>query len=41
VPNAVWHERRTFVTFIFPTYTEKNMQEIAAAIRKVIAAYAT
>jgi len=41
VPNAVWHERRTFVTFIFPTYTEKNMQEIAAAIKKVIAAYAT
>jgi dTDP-4-amino-4,6-dideoxygalactose transaminase len=40
VPNAVWHERRTFVTFIFPTYTEKNMHEIAAAIRKVIAAYA-
>jgi dTDP-4-amino-4,6-dideoxygalactose transaminase len=40
VPNAVWHERRTFVTFIFPTYAEKNMHEIAAAIRKVIAAYA-
>ena len=40
VPNAVWHEARTFVTFIFPTYAEKNMREIAAAIRKVIAAYA-
>jgi dTDP-4-amino-4,6-dideoxygalactose transaminase len=40
VPNAVWHEARTFVTFIFPTYTEKAMREIAAAIRKVVAAYA-
>ena len=40
VPNAVWHEARTFVTFIFPTYTEKTMHEIAAAIRKVVAAYA-
>ena len=40
VPNAVWHEGRTFVTFIFPTYREKTMQEIAVAIKKVIAAYA-
>jgi len=40
VPNALWHENRTFVTFIFPTYTAVNMQEIAVAIRKVIAAYA-
>jgi dTDP-4-amino-4,6-dideoxygalactose transaminase len=40
VPNATWHEGHTFVTFIFPTYTRKNMKEIAAAIRKVIAAYA-
>lgn len=39
VPNAVWHESHTFVTFIFPTYTEQNMKEIAAAIKKVIAAY--
>jgi dTDP-4-amino-4,6-dideoxygalactose transaminase len=40
VPNARWHESHTFVTFIFPTYTEQNMQEIAEAIKKVIAAYA-
>jgi dTDP-4-amino-4,6-dideoxygalactose transaminase len=40
VPNAVWHEGHTFVTFIFPTYTVRTMREIAAAIRKVIAAYA-
>ena len=40
VPNALWHEGRTFVTFIFPTYAETSMRQIAAAIRKVIAAYA-
>jgi len=40
VPNATWHESHTFVSFIFPTYTEKNMKEIASAIKKVIAAYA-
>ena len=40
VPNSTWHEAHTFVTFIFPTYTRKNMKEIAVAIRKVIDAYA-
>jgi dTDP-4-amino-4,6-dideoxygalactose transaminase len=40
VPNAVWHQARTFITFVFPTYEEEHMQGIAAAIRKVIAAYA-
>ena len=40
VPNALWHESRTFVTFIFPTYAETSMRQIAAAVRKVIAAYA-
>jgi dTDP-4-amino-4,6-dideoxygalactose transaminase len=40
VPNAVWHQTRTFITFIFPTYEEEHMRGIAAAIRKVIAAYA-
>jgi len=40
VPNAEWHQDRTFITFIFPTYEESHMQGIAKAIRKVIAAYA-
>ena len=40
VPNAVWHQARTFITFVFPTYEEEHMRGIAAAIRKVIAAYA-
>lgn len=40
VPNAVWHQSRTFITFIFPTYEEEHMHGIAKAIRKVVAAYA-
>ncbi|MBN2308214.1 MAG: DegT/DnrJ/EryC1/StrS family aminotransferase [Candidatus Hydrogenedentes bacterium] len=40
VPNAVWHQARTFITFIFPTYEEAHMTAFAAGIRKVIAAYA-
>ena len=40
VPNAVWHQDRTFITFIFPTYEEDHMHGIAEGIRKVIAAYA-
>jgi dTDP-4-amino-4,6-dideoxygalactose transaminase len=40
VPNAVWHQSRTFITFIFPTYEEEHMVGIAAGIKKVIAAYA-
>jgi dTDP-4-amino-4,6-dideoxygalactose transaminase len=40
VPNAVWHQTRTFITFIFPTYEEAHMRGIAKGIRKVIAAYA-
>ena len=39
VPNAEWHQLRTFITFIFPTYEEEHMHGIAAAIKKVIAAY--
>lgn len=41
VPNAVWHQTHTFITFIFPTYEEDHMRGIAAGIKKVIAAYAT
>jgi len=40
VPNAIWHQSRTFITFLFPTYEEEHMEGIAKAIRKVIAAYA-
>lgn len=40
VPNAIWHQSRTFITFIFPTYEEAHMAGIAKAIRKVVAAFA-
>ncbi len=40
VPNAVWHQSRTFITFVFPTYEEEHMRGIAAGIKKVAAAYA-
>ena len=39
VPNALWHQTHTFTCFAYPTYSEANMREIAAAIVKVIRAY--
>ena len=39
VPNAVWHESHTFTCFAYPTYTEEDMHQIAAALVKVIKAY--
>ena len=39
VPNATWHQSRTFITFIFPTYEEEHINGIAKSIKKVIAAY--
>ncbi|MGB2822459.1 MAG: DegT/DnrJ/EryC1/StrS family aminotransferase [Phycisphaerae bacterium] len=39
VPNAVWHQGHTFTCFAFPTYTEEDMAQIAAALVKVIRAY--
>jgi dTDP-4-amino-4,6-dideoxygalactose transaminase len=39
VPNARWHEAHTFTCFAFPTYTESDMEQIGAAILKVIHAY--
>lgn len=39
VPNALWHEKHTFTCFAYPTYSEENCQEIAAALVKVIKAY--
>lgn len=39
VPNAIWHEKHTFTCFAYPTFTEDDMQQIAAALVKVIKAY--
>lgn len=39
VPNAVWHESHTFTCFAYPTYSEEDMRQIAAALVKVIRAY--
>lgn len=39
VPNARWHESHTFTCFAYPTFTEENMKEIAAALVKVIKAF--
>jgi len=39
VPNALWHEAHTFTCFAFPTCSEEDMQQIAAALVKVIKAY--
>lgn len=39
VPNARWHETHTFTCFAYPTYTEEDMKQIAAALVKAIQAY--
>jgi dTDP-4-amino-4,6-dideoxygalactose transaminase len=39
VPNARWHEEHTFTCFAYPTFTEEDMQQIAAALVKVIKAF--
>ena len=39
VPNARWHETHTFTCFAYPTFTEDDMQQIGAALVKVIKAY--
>jgi len=39
VPNARWHEAHTFTCFAFPTFSEEDMQQIAAGLVKVIQAY--
>lgn len=38
-PNARWHEEHTFTCFAYPTFSEENCREIAAALVKVIRAY--
>jgi dTDP-4-amino-4,6-dideoxygalactose transaminase len=40
VPNALWHEKHTFTCFAYPSFTEEDMHQIAAALVKVIKAYA-
>ncbi len=39
VPNARWHETHTFTCFAFPTFSEEDMQQIAAGLVKVIKAF--
>jgi len=39
VPNARWHESHTFTCFAFPTYSEDDVRQIAAALVKVIRSY--
>lgn len=39
VPNAIWHESHTFTCFAYPTFTEQDMKQMAAALVKVIKAY--
>jgi len=39
VPNARWHESHTFTCFAFPTYSEDDTKQIAAALVKVIKAF--
>lgn len=39
VPNAKWHEDHTFTCFAFPTFTEKDCEQIGDALRKVIVYY--
>jgi dTDP-4-amino-4,6-dideoxygalactose transaminase len=39
VPNARWHETHTFTCFAFPTFSEEDVQQIAAGLVKVIKAF--
>ncbi len=39
IPNALWHQDHTFTCFAYPTFTEDDMKQIAAALVKVIKAY--
>jgi dTDP-4-amino-4,6-dideoxygalactose transaminase len=39
-PNAVWHQDHTFTCFAFPTYEPHHCEQIGAALKKVIRAYA-
>lgn len=40
VPNALWHQTHTFTCFAYPTYEPQHCEQIGAALKKVIQAYA-
>lgn len=40
IPNALWHQDHTFTCFAFPTYEPVHCEQVGAALRKVIQAYA-
>ena len=40
VPNALWHQTHTFTCFAYPTYEPHHCEQIGAALKKVIRAYA-
>lgn len=40
VPNALWHQHHTFTCFAYPTYEPHHCEQIGAAFRKVIRAFA-
>jgi len=40
VPNAVWHQAHTFTCFAYPTYEPRHCEQIGAALKKVIRAFA-
>ncbi len=40
VPNAVWHQGHTFTCFAYPTFEPHHCEQIGAALKKVIRAYA-
>jgi dTDP-4-amino-4,6-dideoxygalactose transaminase len=40
VPNARWHQAHTFTCFAYPTYEPHHCEQIGAALKKVIRAFA-
>jgi dTDP-4-amino-4,6-dideoxygalactose transaminase len=40
IPNALWHQTHTFTCFAYPTYEPHHCEQIGAALKKVIRAYA-
>ncbi|MFZ2642080.1 MAG: DegT/DnrJ/EryC1/StrS family aminotransferase, partial [Verrucomicrobiia bacterium] len=40
VPNAIWHQSHTFTCFAYPTFEPQHCEQIGAALKKVIRAFA-
>jgi dTDP-4-amino-4,6-dideoxygalactose transaminase len=40
IPNALWHQTHTFTCFAYPTYEPHHCEQIGAALKKVIRAFA-